>query len=299
MKILLTGPTGFIGSAFLRLALERGHEVAALVRPEHAVPAGPKSAKNCSWFRGTLADAPWRDIAAFGPEVCVHTAWISTPGVYLDSPENERFVEWSREFGKRAVEAGVRHVIVLGTCIEYQITRAPLAEDRTPVLPTTTYARCKHELHSRLQEALATEQASLCWARVFYPYGPGEHPSRLCSSLVQSIRRGQPVTLKTPDSTKDYIYIDDLARALLLLVERSFAGAINLGTGEGVTVRQIAERIEQLLGRRGLVEYPAQPAPDPFGYMVADATKLRALGWRPEVNLESGLARLVQALQNS
>ena len=299
MKILLTGPTGFIGSTFLRLALERGHDVAALLRPERAVPADLPSAKNCSWLRGTLADAPWRDIATFGPDVCVHTAWISTPAVYLESPENERFVEWSFEFVKRAVDVGVRHVIVLGTCIEYQISRALLAEDRTPVVPTTTYARCKHELHLRLQEALPTEQAALCWARVFYPYGPGEHPARLCSSLVQSIRRGQPVTLKTPDSTKDYIFIDDLARALLLLVERSFAGTINFGTGEGVTVRQIAEQIERLLGKRGLVEYPAQPVSDPLGYVVADATKLRALGWRPEVSLESGLARLVKVIQSS
>jgi dTDP-6-deoxy-L-talose 4-dehydrogenase (NAD+) len=296
VRILLTGSTGFVGSAFLRLAVERGHEVAALVRPSRTLPTDVASARNIRWLRGTLAEAPWPEITSFAPEVCAHAAWISTPGVYLESPENHRFVEWSLDFLRRALDAGTKHLVVLGTCIEYEIGPAPLGEDRTPIAPSTTYARCKHELHLRLEQELAGRPVALSWPRLFTLYGPGEHPARLCTSIIQRLRRDQPVTLRTPDTTRDYIYIDDVARALLFLVERSFAGPINVGTGVAISIRAIAEKLSHILGKTGLVRFSDLPAPDPLGYVVGEVSKLRSLGWRPEMDLDEGLRRLAKHL---
>jgi nucleoside-diphosphate-sugar epimerase len=135
-----------------------------------------------------------------------------------------------------------------------------------------------------------------CWSRVFYPYGPGEHPSRLCSSIIARLSRGEPVILKTPDSTKDYIFIEDLAGALLTVVEQRFAGCINLGTGTGVTVREIAQTISEMMDRRSLVQEANPPELDPVPYVVADGTRLRGLGWRPAHSLADGLKQLVQFL---
>ncbi len=289
MKLLLTGPTGFIGSAVLKLALARGHEVAALARSSR--PASLAAANLC-WLRGTLASAPWGEIEQFQPEVCLHTAWITAPAVYLESPENHGYLQWSRHFLTAACERGVRRVAVLGTCIEYQLGQDPLSEDRTPAAPVSTYARCKHELHEYLAEAGARQGFSVCWARVFYPYGPGEPAARLCSHLLRQLARGEKVLLKTPDSIKDYIFITDLAAAILAVLERQISGTINLGTGAGRTVRQVAETAADLLGRPGLIEFAQPPAPDPFPVVVADAAKLRALGWRPAVSLPEGLAEM-------
>jgi len=299
MRILLTGATGFIGSAVRRLALQRGHTVAALVPPaeQQRIQPGPPDALH--WLVGTLADAPWRDIRRLAPEVCVHTAWIATPGVYLESPDNHRFVQWSLDFLRRAREAGVRHIVVLGTCIEYQIGREPLSEDRTPIAPTTTYARCKNQLRLALEREAHAQGFPLCWGRVFYPYGVGEHPARLCSSIIAKLARGERVVLQTPDSTKDYIYVDDLANAILTAVAAGVAGALNLGTGVGVTVREIASTLGGLLGRPELIAEARPTAADPLGFVVADAGKLRALGWRPAVSLRQGLELLVRAVQGA
>src|SRR5712691_3478874 len=95
MKILVTGATGFIGAAFTRLALSHGHEVAGMMLPTEAPPASVPASDKLTWLRGTLAEPPWREIERFGPEVCIHFAWIATPGVYLESPENENFLRWS------------------------------------------------------------------------------------------------------------------------------------------------------------------------------------------------------------
>jgi nucleoside-diphosphate-sugar epimerase len=65
----------------------------------------------------------------------------------------------------------------------------------------------------------------LCWTRIFYPYGIGEHPDRLCSFIIKKLINNKKVLLNSPLSTKDYIYIDDIAEALLTLVEQAFSGS--------------------------------------------------------------------------
>ena len=295
MNLILTGPTGFIGSTVLRLALARGHRVAALGYPGESPRPGTFPHEHLTWIEGTLDHAPWDQFEAFQPEACVHTAWIATPGLYLESPLNPVLVASSLDFLNRAAVAGARHWLVLGSCIEYQLGPAPLDEETTPLAPLSTYARCKNDLRLALEARAAQAGLALAWGRVFYPYGVGEHPDRLCSTLVRQLRAGKPVELKTPQSVKDYIHIDDLAEALLLLVERRVAGPVNLGTGVGVTVLHLAETLAGLVGRPDLVRTAAVPVPDPYAYVVANPRRLRSLGWQPRVTLADGLRRLVAA----
>lgn len=274
----------------MRAASSAGHTLAELTRSPRKVSAAEQ-------LVGTLAQPPWAAIRQFAPEACVHAAWIATPGVYLESPENQDWVRWSLAFLEGLPELGVCHVTVLGTCIEYLITGQPLREDATPVAPQSVYARCKCALHEQLtarQQSGPLAGAAIAWARVFYPYGCGEHPARLASSLIAKLRRGEPIHLKTPRSTKDYIHEEDLAAALLTVVERRYRGTINVGTGVGVTVETVARTLGQLLGRPELIRLSDGAPADPLDYVVADAGRLRALGWQPQVALEAGLRRLVK-----
>jgi nucleoside-diphosphate-sugar epimerase len=295
MRILLTGATGFIGSRFMRLALSRGHEVAGLARSGGIPGAGQPAHPNAVWLSGTLADAPWDEIAAFHPEVCVHAAWITTPGIYLDSPENRDYLAASVDFLRRARKAGIGHIVGLGTCVEYEMSKNVLSEDRTPIAPASLYARCKNELRLALEADAAAGGFLFSWARIFYPYGPGEHPLRLCSFIAQKLLTDEPVVLNNPDSIKDYIFIEDLAAALVALIEKRSHGAINLGTGTGVTVREVAHTIGKILQKENLIREGPKGKPDPFERVVADASKLHLLGWRPAGTLFQGLEELVAA----
>jgi UDP-glucose 4-epimerase len=296
MKMLVTGATGFIGSAFRELALARGHSVAGLIRPESAVRRPQSSTAAMTWLRGTLEQPPWEAIRTFGPEACVHAAWIATPGLYLDSPENEPYFRWSLAFLQGLARLGLPYAAVLGTCIEYQLGPQPLSEDHTPLAPTTRYGEWKNKLRCALEDEFAGSGTALGWTRVFYPYGVGEHPARLCSSLIQAVRRGETTILKTPNSTKDYINIEDLAGALLSVVERRYAGAVNLGTGCGVTVLRLAQTVAEMAGRPELVKVAEAKSDDPFPCVVADAARLRSLGWEPKVTLPAGVRRLLEHL---
>jgi len=294
MRILVTGATGFIGSAFARLAINQGHTVGGIILPTEQPPAHFPEFERLKWIPGTMAALPWQQIQSFAPEVCVHFAWIATPGVYLESPENDQHLEWSLNLARRLKAEGLRHFVGVGTCIEYQITHSKLNETNTPADPSTRYSRCKNELRQTLEAEARIDGSTFCWGRVFYPYGVGEHPARLCSSLIQKFRRGETLLLKTPNSTKDYIYIDDLAAAILLTIEKKFQGTINWGTGQGVSVRQIADTVAGLMGRQDLIAGLSLPEDDPLSYVVADSSRLHGLGWRPEVVLTEGLERLVK-----
>lgn len=297
MRILVTGATGFIGSAFSRLALSHGHEIAGMMLPTENPPTHVPASEKMTWLKGTLAELPWHKIEKFQPEACVHFAWIATPGVYLESPENQNYLQWSLDLVRRLRGIGTNHVVGVGTCIEYQINDAPLSEVRTPVDPTTLYSRCKNALRRTLEAEARKDGWLFCWGRVFYPYGVGEHPARLCSALIQKFRRGEKFVLKTPNSTKDYIYIEDLAAAILLTVEKRFAGTINWGTGIGISVREIADTLAGMLGRPELVEEISPPGKDPLGFVVADAARLHQLGWEPGHTLEQGLEKLIRVVR--
>ncbi len=295
MKIFVTGATGFVGAAFCQLAQTRGHQIAGLISPDQPIPSHLPENERMRWLRGRLDVLPSRELEKFQPEVCIHSAWISTPGEYLESPLNEQHLQWGTNLVRQAREIGVRHFVGVGTCLEYQPSDQPLQEDRSPTSDATAYARSKNAFRKSLFESARTGDFIATWGRVFYPYGVGEHPARLCTSLIQKFRRGEKLVLKTPQSTKDYIYIDDLAAAILATVENHFAGIINWGTGEGISVRRIADTVAGMMGCPELVTEISPPQIDPLGYVVADATKLRGLGWQPQVDLSSGLSRLLSA----
>jgi len=299
MKIFVTGATGFIGAAFCRLAQQHGHQLLGLLNPDKSPPATLPASPTMTWLRGRLADLPWEELERFRPEVCLHSAWISTPGEYLESPANEQHLRWSEALVRGLPAMGVRHFIGVGTCLEYQAGETPLSEDTAPLSKATAYARAKNAFHELLVTEAQRTGFTACWGRVFYPYGVGEHPARLCSSLIQKFRRGEQLVLKTPHSTKDYLYIDDLAAAMLLTLEAKFHGTINWGTGRGISVRQIADTVAALLGRPELVAEISPPEIDPLGYVVAEATRLRSLGWQPAHSLQAGLEKLLAALTAS
>jgi nucleoside-diphosphate-sugar epimerase len=273
--------------------LAAGHQVCALVRPEPALAS--RIGDGLTVCRGTLAAPPWDELARFGAQTCVHAAWITDPRVYPESLENDRYRDESLAFLSRLFACGLGHAVVVGTSAEYRPAPTPLDEMRSPLEPSTRYARAKHELRLALAERAETS-GGLAWARVFQPYGVGEHPDRLCSTVIRRLTAGERVTLDTPGAVRDWIHVEDVAAALLCLAEARAVGVINVGSGVGRTVGSIALVIARLLGRPELV-IATPPGPEPPGALVADPTRLRGLGWAPRVELEAGLSALIEQLR--
>lgn len=281
MKVFLTGATGFIGSHVARQLVRAGHEVHALTRPGSRRWRIADIESSLQFVEGDLL-SPSLVVPAGSFDLCIHLAWYVEPGQYLHSPLNAQYVRASLALAKQ-----FPRFVAAGTCFEYALTGAPLSET-SPTAPRTPYAQAKLELFRALP-------ASATWVRFFYQYGPGEDARRLVPVVIHALLRGQEVPLVPGERARDYLHVADVASAVCAVAASGLSGAVNIGSGQRTTVRDIAGTIGRLLGRSELLQFGALPyRPDEPLDIVADNTKLLSTGWRPQFSLESGLRDTIE-----
>jgi nucleoside-diphosphate-sugar epimerase len=291
-RVLVTGGTGFVGTPCVRNAVARGAEAHVLARQERPVPG-------VTFHAADLFDAARvkEVVNAVRPSHLLHLAWVATPGVYWTSPENERWVQASIDLLEAFTAAGGQRAVLTGTCAEYDWTGDGVCrERRTHLRPATLYGQRKDWLRD-LSKKLADDRGlSLAWARLFFLYGPGEHPARLVPSVTRALLAGQPAEVTEGTQQRDFLHVDDAADALVSLLFSDLTGPVNVASGTAVSVRAVVARIGVVTGRPELVRFGVKPTPpgEP-PLLVADVTRLRdELGWVPRVGLEDGLADTVR-----
>jgi nucleoside-diphosphate-sugar epimerase len=291
-RVLVTGATGFIGRHLLAPLVERGFDVHAVT---HRAPLSVAS--GCTWHVSDLLDttqiAPL--MQAVQPTHLLHLAWYAVPGRYWTALENFAWVQASLEVLRRFHEAGGVRVVMAGTCAEYDWTYGYCSEHTTPTRPHTIYGTCKLALHNMLAAYARETHLSSAWGRIFFLYGPDEHPSRLVASVARSLLRGEVARCSHGNQLRDYLHVHDVADAFAALLDSGVAGAVNIASGQPVAVKDVIYRIGAILGRRDLIRLGAVPAgPDDPHLLCADVQRLSDdVGWSPQFDLDSGLARTI------
>ena len=292
-RVFVTGASGCIGQHVLPRLLERGWEV-------HAVSSRPvQSTTSVTWHQADLiaADSAARLLPSVRPTHLLHLAWYTAPGRWAFAAENFLWVDASLRLLRAFADAGGERVVTAGSCQEYDWSYGHCSEDRTPCVNQTTYGVCKHALQLLTSEFAARTGLSSAWGRVFFLYGPHEHPDRLVSSVIRSLLRDQPARCSHGNQVRDYLYVQDVADAFVELLESDVAGPINIASGNEIRLRDLVERAADLLGRRGLLQLGAIPAaPTDAPLVVADVTRVtRELpGWRPRVGIDDGLSASIR-----
>jgi len=291
-RALVTGASGFIGSHAIPRLLERGFEVHAVSRRPPAVASG------AAWHQVELSDpgAIARLIADVRPTHLLHLAWETTPATYYTSPENLACVRDSLSVVDAFVKAGGQRVVGAGSSAEYEISGASsLVEGVTPLRPNGFYGACKKALFEILEGYASRTRTELAWGRVFFCYGPGEHPARLVPSLIVKLAGGGPVPFQAGRGIRDYLHVSDVAEAFAVLLDSSLAGAVNIGSGEAMTLRDFVSRLAAAAGRPDAVDFGAiaTPSYEPERVVAGGARLRDELGWRPRVTLADGLRATV------
>ena len=298
-RLFVTGATGFIGSALVTQALERGWEVTALLVPEDdGARLAPALRQRMRVLRGSLNNPrAWeREMAAAAPRVAVHLAWNTAPGSYLDTRENLDWLDWSTRLFALLPTLGCRRIVGVGTCAEYDPSRGQIDEE-TPLKPLTLYAACKAALRLVGEQLAGQDRVAFAWARIFHLYGPHEHPRRLVPACIRALLAGEDFAASAGTQVRDYSHVDDVAGGLLAIAESDVTGDVNICSGEAVQVKAVLGAIEIATGRPDAVKLGARPpgaaaAWDPPEIWGSSA-RLRGLGWRPRHSLASGMAATV------
>jgi nucleoside-diphosphate-sugar epimerase len=293
-RVLVTGLSGFIGRRTLPFFSASRFEVVGVGRQTRP-----------DWLDDTVQwiSADLRDQAAIkplfktvAPSHCLHLAWDIEQGTYWRAPTNFLWVQLSLELLAAFVEAGGKRFVGGGTCAEYDWSYGYLSEDLTPRNPRTPFGRCKNALFEALMAYSDMTGLSAAWARIFFLYGPGEAQARLFPQVILNLLAGQAARTSSGTQVRDFMYVDDVAAALVALVDSDISGGVNVGSGEPLAVRAIVEKVGAMLGRPNLLEIGARPQQEgepPL--LVANVRRLKdELGFAPRYNLDTGLAAMIE-----
>ena len=291
-RLLITGATGFLGEPAVRAVVEH-FEVHATARAlREPLPPGARFHACDLLSPGAAAGL----LEAVRPTHLLHLAWIATPGAYWTAPENHRWVDASKELLLAFAQNGGQRAVVAGTCAEYDWSAASACREfDTPTRPSTTYGRCKLALSHWTETFGRERRIGVAWARLFWLYGPREHPARLVPSVAKALLAGEPAPCSAGTQERDFLHTEDAADALATLTRSDVTGPVNVASGESVAVREVVARVGEACGRPDLIRFGERPTPAGEPPRVgADVTRLRAeLGWRPRVGLAAGLAETV------
>jgi len=290
-KVLVTGGSGLLGRPLVERLAAGDDEVHAVARH---VPAS--SPAGVIWHAADLLEPAARVdlVEKVRPDALHHLAWECGPGTSNDEV-NERWLEASRDLLDRFVEAGGREVLVAGSCFEYAWGDEPCVEDETPLDASTRYGRCKRDFLEHLRRRAEADGLTWHWGRIFFTYGPHEHPRRLVSSIILSLLRGERAECTHGRQLRDYLHSDDVAAALHALDAADWSGVCNIASGAPVTLAEIGRTAAEIIGRPDLLALGARPAPDHEPpRILADTRRLfDRLGWRPSLDLRAGLEATV------
>lgn len=289
-RVLLTGAGGFIGSHCLGPLVGRGYEVHAVSRH----PRPPHS--GVTWHTADLLrpGAAGEVVDRVRPTHLLHLAWYVTPGKLIHAPENLDWVAASVDLVRRFADAGGRRACLCGSGYEYDWAHGYCTEGLTPCVPDTLYGACKHALHEMVRTFADGRELSVAWARVFFLYGPNEHPERLVPSVVRALLRGEPARTSHGRQIRDYLHVQDVAEGLAAVLDSELRGAVNVSSGQATTLREITSTLGRLIGRPELVQLGAVPArPNDVPLVVGSNSRVAALGWQPRYALEAGLQQTI------
>ncbi len=303
MRILVTGGAGYIGSHTVRQLLAAGHEVTVYDNLEAghraAVPAG-------SLVVGDLRDVDHLDqlLLVNRIEAVVHFAALAYVGESVTNPAKYYTTNliYALHLLDRCRRNGVQKFVFSSTCATYGVPQTvPIAEDE-PQAPVNPYGNTKLAFERALADYAGAYPFGYCALRYFNASGAaedgslGEHhdpETHLIPIVIQAATGKRPhvevfgTDYPTPDGTcvRDYIHVDDLARAHVLALGALTPGAklaYNVGTGRGYSVLEVIRTVEEVTGLKVPVKHGPRRAGDPPA-LVAKADKIRAeLGWAPK-----------------
>jgi nucleoside-diphosphate-sugar epimerase len=314
--VLVTGAGGFIGRWSVPPLLAAGFDVHA-VCARTAVGTRPSPAADSSLGalqRATLQAATLRGASlhvadlleaaeidalldAVQPTHLLHFAWIATPGVYWTSPDNRRWLTAGRHLLREFARRGGSRAVMAGSCAEYDWTRVGVCHERSSPLADEAggiaeYAECKIAMQRALADLSAAEGLSSAWGRIFFQYGPGEHPARLVSSVIVNLLSGREAPCSHGRQIRSFLHVADVGGAFARLLDSDLTGPVNIGSAEPQSIADLLGDIAAQIGAPQLLRLgvravpPAEPA-----LLVPDVTRLNdELGWRPAWSSAAGLA---------
>lgn len=303
MLVAVTGATGFLGRSFVRRALAEGLHVRALAGRGEAIAEGADRVV------GSLADAGARRALLAGADVLLHLAargvrsrdrsWNDVVAVNVNA---------SLDLLLDATERVSSHSVLVSTALEYRgFGRLPgtpwpdlstRCDEDAPLDPPDAYGASKAAA-GLLLRALCRERGHPAWyLRLASVYGPGDDEAKVLAAALRAACGGLPFPASGGEQVRDWLWIDDAVDGLLRACHHRPPEAptlCNLGSGEGVALRDVVEALfDAAGGRRDRIEWGALPyrTGEPHILVLEPRRAETLLGFRPATPVDRGVGLL-------
>lgn len=295
MKILITGASGFAGSAYLKLALAKGHEVTILGRSRPDV----EGMASVIFAEADITDR--NSILAVAKNIEYDFDALINLAAYVPKKADEDNIFDAESVNVRGLinvlEAfkGRFKKHIFGSTAEVYDQRLISSErisSSSPTGPLSYYSTTK----------LAGEYIALSFGRkngikttalrFSVMYGPNDQISRAIPNFIKLALRNSDIVINGGLAKRDYIHIDDVARSIECAIESSFEGVLPIGTGSGVTIEDTAMQIVKIAGSSSNVISDTKQGTD---IIIDSAEAERAIGFNATNIFPSSLGRVIDS----
>ncbi|HKR03758.1 MAG TPA: NAD(P)-dependent oxidoreductase [Bacteroidia bacterium] len=294
MTIAITGSSGFLGKALLRILFDKKCKIICLVREEsHA--ENFSSPDFITYSNKLNDDSVIKQLNKFHPDVFIHCAWNGTVG----STRNESYqlnynIPLSIESVLLAHAIGCKQWIGTGSQAEYGNKNKMIVES-DPANPNSLYGKAKLISGILALELCSRLNMKGVWNRIFSLYGRGDNEKYFIPYIINSLIKNQQPELTNCEQEWDYIYVDDAAEAIYFQILNSCEGIFNICSGKTESLRKVAELIQSLLGNNKKIQFGTLPySKNQNMFLSGSSDKLRKeTGWSPKFTLEEGLKQTI------
>lgn len=303
-RVLVTGGSGLVGAAFIQQLLDQG----AVVRT--VVHLRPTPFVDVEVILGDLRDRSVCERACSGVDAVVHAAGVSGGSKNVTLRGIEMFTDsllMTIEVMEAARIAGVSHYLLVSNSSVYARSDVPLHESEawgeTSIgFPENETGMVKRAAETQCLLYSKTTNMAIAIERAGNAYGPFDNfdleSSHVIPALIRkAVERQDPYCVWGSGRTvRDFIHTADVARGGLYLLERArpgFVEPVNIATGRAVTISEVVDKVLVAADHHPSETVLDSSAPPASAVKRLDVTRMRDLGFQPEINLEEGLRQTV------
>jgi len=302
-EVLVTGGAGFIGSNLAHELVRRGYKVTVLddMFLGRAYNLADIKGK-IKFVRGSIADARLVEKLARGKKFVFNIAARSSAPMYEPDPRRATYESFNGFLNVlvAAKKAGAKKVVYASSSSVYANLPPPGREDAAIDFSMLTgYSAAKMACEIFAAYFQAVYDVKTVGLRFFSVYGPRERHKKnfanVVSQFLWQMRKNQrPVIYGDGSQARDYIYVDDVVRAIILAAEKPATGIFNVGTGRATSYNEVVALLNKILGKNIKPKYVPNPIKNYVQTTLADTSKAeKELGFKAEFTLEQGLRDLI------
>lgn len=298
-KVIITGATSMIGCGLIKYLLKKNVKIFAVIRPNS------KNKWKLNNFKVEIIECDLNNIKNLykllkkekAIDAFFHFGWEYTDRENRNNYEKQKKnILYSINSLKVAKQLGAKVFIGAGSQAEYGRVNYPISENYKPK-PEIAYGKAKLLTYQKLEKISKKLNIKFIWVRIFSAYGPYESENTLISYCINQLLDSKSPVLTKCEQKWDYLYVDDVARALYLLWKKAkHSGVYNLGCGKARKLLYYVKIIHKLINPKiKLIIGGKEYSDKQIIYLCADISKIkREIGFKPKISFKKGIIETIK-----